>query len=86
MALLDLGATCLNPRYSIGEGTGCSEHPHVYDFLSRTGAVFPLDISEYEKIVPGPNIRTALSGCLGRLFWEMASSAIWVAMKDEDDV
>jgi len=44
-----------------------------------------MDISEYEKIVPDPRIRTVLSGCLGRLFWEIASTAIWEAMKDEDD-
>ena len=49
-------------------------------------SVFPMDISEYEKIVPDPRIRTVLSGCLGRLFWEIASTAIWEAMKDSDDV
>ena len=62
------------------------EKPDWWPECPYPESVFPLDISEYEKIVPDPNIRTALSGCLGRLFWEMASSAIWVAMKDEDDV
>lgn len=32
---------------------------------------------EYPKIVPDPDIRTALSGMLGRTFWNIASNAIW---------
>jgi hypothetical protein len=43
-------------------------------------SVFPMSEDEYPKIVPDPGIRTALSGMLGRRFWEMASDAIWMAM------
>ena len=44
--------------------------------------VFPMERSEYPKIVPDDKIRTALSGCLGRTFWEMASDAIWERYKE----
>lgn len=40
-------------------------------------AIFPMEEDEYPKIVPDPHTRTALSGCLGRLFWSMASEMIW---------
>lgn len=39
-------------------------------------SVFPMEDAEYLKIVPDPKIRTALSGCLGRRFWETASETI----------
>ena len=35
---------------------------------------------EYLKIVPDPKMRTALSGMLGREFWEIASDDIFRAM------
>lgn len=40
--------------------------------------VFPLDlVKEYAEIVPDPDVRTALSGALGRLFWKLAELQIW---------
>ena len=30
----------------------------------------------YAEIVPDPDVRTALSGCLGREFWDIASETI----------
>ena len=39
--------------------------------------IFPMERSEYVKIVPDDKIRTALSGCLGRTFWDIASETIW---------
>jgi hypothetical protein len=38
--------------------------------------VFPLDLREYSKIVPDPDKRSALSGALGRFFWQMAERQI----------
>ncbi len=43
-------------------------------------SVFPMQDEEYLKIVPDPHVRTALSGCLGRLFWNIASESIWAAV------
>lgn len=39
--------------------------------------VFPMHLDEYIEIVPNPRTRTALSGCLGREFWGIASKTIW---------
>jgi len=44
--------------------------------------IFPMDRSEYLKIVPDPHIRTALSGCLGRMFWKIASDSIYERYKE----
>jgi len=44
--------------------------------------IFPMERSEYPKIVPDPNVRGALSGCLGRVFWDIASNMIWDAMRE----
>ena len=45
--------------------------------------VFPMEREAYTDIVPDPKTRTALSGMLGREFWEIASATIWEAVKDE---
>jgi hypothetical protein len=37
----------------------------------------------YPEIVPDPKLRTALSGCLGRLFWNIASEGIWKRFCEE---
>ncbi len=39
--------------------------------------IFPMDLARYAEIVPDPEQRTALSGALGRHFWEIASAEIW---------
>jgi hypothetical protein len=39
----------------------------------------------YLEIVPDPELRTALSGMLGRRFWDIASEAIWEAMLAAED-
>jgi len=41
--------------------------------------IFPMKDEEYVKIVPDPRTRTALSGCLGRGFWDGASAGLWDA-------
>lgn len=43
-------------------------------------SVFPMATERYLEIVPDPELRTALSGMLGRQFWDIASEAIWEKM------
>ena len=42
--------------------------------------IFTMLLEDYSKIIPDPNTRTAVSGMLGREFWEIASKSIWDAM------
>lgn len=44
--------------------------------------IFPMKRERYPEIVPDPELRTALSGCLGHLFWDIASESIWHRLKD----
>lgn len=38
--------------------------------------IFPMTEEDYVKYVPDAEERTAMSGCLGRLFWDIASKSI----------
>ena len=40
-------------------------------------SVFPMSLDRYPEIVPDPDVRTALSGALGRFFWQLAEDEIW---------
>jgi len=44
-------------------------------------SIFPMPREKYAEIVPDPRIRTALSGMLGREFWNIASESIWDALR-----
>ena len=44
-------------------------------------SVFPMTVDEYVKAVPGEKLRTAISGSLGREFWNIASEAIFAALE-----
>lgn len=48
-------------------------------------SIFPMPEEQYPKIIPDPGLRTALSGMLGRRFWNIASEAIWAAMLEAID-
>jgi len=48
-------------------------------------SIFPMKRDDYAKAVPDPNNRTALSGMLGREFWEIASDSIWNALRSALD-
>ena len=39
-------------------------------------SIFPMAREEYQSVVPDPRVRTALSGMLGRVFWDIASESI----------
>lgn len=38
--------------------------------------IFPMNLDRYAEIVPDEDLRTALSGTLGRHFWRVASTSI----------
>lgn len=42
--------------------------------------IFPMERDRYAEIVPDELTRTALSGMLGREFWDIASNEIWQAI------
>lgn len=48
--------------------------------------IFPMTVDEYVKEIPDKLLRTRISGCLGRLFWEIASKSIWDAMCREKEI
>jgi len=48
-------------------------------------SIFPMPPEKYEDVVPDPKMRTALSGMLGREFWEIASGSIWSAYQAQQD-
>lgn len=43
--------------------------------------VFPLTCKEYSKMFT-PQMRSSVSGCLGRMFWDIASEQIWEAWQN----
>ncbi|KKN73149.1 hypothetical protein LCGC14_0403210 [marine sediment metagenome] len=51
--------------------------PHWWPENPYPEAIFPMHRDEYTEIVPNPRTRTALSGCLGREFWDIASETIF---------
>jgi len=48
-------------------------------------SIFPMTGDEYVQAIPDPQLRTAISGSLGRLFWNVASEAIWAAYLEATD-
>lgn len=45
-------------------------------------SIFPMTDDEYVKAIPNPKLRTAISGYLGRSFWNIASESIRDAMDE----
>ena len=48
-------------------------------------SVFPMTLDEYCEAVPDGDLRTAISGCLGRTFWSVASEDIFIRMCEAVD-
>ena len=44
-------------------------------------SIFPMPREKYPDIFPDTGTRTALSGMLGREFWDIASESIWDAIR-----
>ena len=55
---------------------GEMEKPNWWPGNPYTERTFPMQQDRYAEIVPDPDTRTALSGCLGREFWDIASETI----------
>lgn len=47
--------------------------------------IFPATVEEYIKLIPDPQNRTAISGLLMRLGWDVASDMIWRAWQEEQE-
>ena len=48
-------------------------------------SIFPMTIEEYVDAVPDPKLRTAISGCMARFGWKVASDQIWLRYKEAMD-
>jgi len=48
--------------------------------------VWPMTQEEYVRAIPDPKLRTAISGFLMRMGWEIAEGDIWKSVKDEGSV
>lgn len=59
--------------------------PYWWPYCPYPESLFPMDIAQYPKMVSDPQVRTALSGALGRHFWNLASDAIWENMRQIAD-
>ena len=42
--------------------------------------IFSMTIEGYKKAIPDPELRTSVSGFLGRMFWELADKCIYDAL------
>ncbi len=45
-------------------------------------SVYPMNEEKYVEAVPDPRLRTAISGSLGRHFWDLADKTIYKAWKE----
>lgn len=57
------------------------ENPDFWPENPYPKSVFTMPSERYIEVVPDPDIRTGLSGMLGREFWDIASEEIWEAIK-----
>lgn len=62
-----------------------SEMPEWWPRNPYPESVFPMPRERYPEIIPDPDTRTALSGMLGRLFWDIASETIWSAWREDQE-
>ena len=46
--------------------------------------LFPMTVEEYVAAIPDKKLRTAISGCIGRWAWDVASDAIWEKWDGKD--
>lgn len=58
------------------------EKPNWWPKNPYPEAIFPMPREKYSEVVPNPKTRTALSGMLGREFWDIASKSIWDALNE----
>ena len=65
-----------------GIPTAAPQKPDWWPKTPYPASIFPMARERYPEIVPDPQLRTALSGMLGREFWDIASEMIWEAMRE----
>jgi hypothetical protein len=59
------------------------EKPEWWPLCPYPEDIFTMKRAEAIALMPtDPITKTAVAGCLGRLFWTMASDAIWERMQD----
>lgn len=57
--------------------------PHWWPKNPYPESVFSMQMAECIKVVPNPDNLTALSGCMGRHFWDVASDDIFEALTEQ---
>ena len=77
----------MNTKTDANEGSAALHcYPSWWPDNPYPADIFPMTTDDYVQSVPDENERTALSGCLGRLFWDIASKSIrdaWLNSEDE---
>lgn len=60
-----------------------SEKPEWWPDNPYPEKIFRMPKEKYAELVPDDELRTGLSGLLGREFWDIASGSIWDATKEQ---
>ena len=72
-------------REAKGKGTpptACSARPDWWPPNPYPEWLFPMTTAEYAKSIPNHKKRTAISGCIARFAWEIASQMIFERMTE----
>ena len=48
-------------------------------------SIFPMNVDEYVAAIPDAQLRTDISGSLGRYFWDLASNEIFKAWQSHKE-
>ncbi len=64
----------------MSDKTGGAAFPEWWPECPYPKEVFAMELEGYIKAVPDEKLRTAISGFLGRTFWDIASKQILDAM------
>ena len=61
------------------------EKPDWWPINPYPESVWPMQLGDISEIVRDPDELTAISGCMGRHFWEVASDDVCRAVQEELD-
>ena len=62
---------------TVQEKDGVVSKPDWWPQNPYPESVFPTTIEEYVEFIPDTHNRSAISGCLGRYFWNICQDEIW---------
>ena len=62
-----------------------SEKPSWWPQNPYPEDIFTMTREQYIEAVPDPGLRTAITGCLARWAWGVASDMIWDALRAEQE-